>query len=366
MSTEPMPRMSLMTRTFLIALSAVTACGKGTDEGTGPPEDSTEARTYRMGFAPNAPRPELDILLAVIDSMSRVSDITIVQQAVPWPELLAGASMDSLVEDRGGLVDYLRFKGMDIIFLVDPLDGLDRRREDPGLTEAGRSIVEPGIRAMHEEWVRRLAARVRADWFGLASEINTLAARGDPVLYGVIRDVVNTLAPQVREASPSTKVFVSFQVDEANGGNGRIDPIIDHLALIDDYDIDGLGLSSYPIFFFDSPDDVPADWFERFDDATDLPLLMVEGGWSSENVPWSNGSPQQQVDFLKKYEALLDGIDAEAWVMLTFTDLDIAALGLPADRAEGLSNFARMGILDRNLQRKPAYAEWLRIFERPH
>jgi hypothetical protein len=165
------------TTVVLLVVCASAGCGGRADDGTAPPDADAVARTFRMGFAPNAPRAQLELLLAVIDSMALVSDITIVQQPVPWPELLAGASMDSLVEDRGGLVDYLRF--------------------------------------------------------------------------------------------------------------------------------------------------------------------------------------------ITKYEALLDGIDAVAWVMLTFTDLDIPALGLPPDRAAGLSNFAWMGILDRNLQRKPAYAEWLRIFERP-
>jgi hypothetical protein len=77
---------------------------------------------------------------------------------------------------------------------------------------------------------------------------------------------------------------------------------------------------------------------------------VVEGGWSSRNnVPLSDGTPQQQVEFFTKYEALLDSIEAEAWVLLTFTDLDIGALDLSPDRAAGLSSFAYMGILDANL-----------------
>jgi hypothetical protein len=48
---------------------------------------------------------------------------------------------------------------------------------------------------------------------------------------------------------------------------------------MNDYDIDALRLSSYPGFFFDSPADVQTDYFSRFDEATTLPLLMVEGGW---------------------------------------------------------------------------------------
>jgi len=352
---------------MLLTVLAVAGCQNeegGNDGGmTGPTMEEGKPRSYGMGWAPSAPRPNEGLFLAVIDSMSRVSDLTIIQQPVPWPELLAGAEMDPLIEERVEVAQYLRFKGMDVIFLVDPLDGLDRRKEDPELVAAGRSILEPEIRALHEEWVRRIAEDVRPEWMGLASEINTLAARGNPDLYGEIHDLVNTLAPQVRELSPATKVFVSFQIDEANGV--LIDPIIDHFALIDDYDIDALGLSSYPVFAFDTPAQIPDDYLDAFDQATDLPLLMVEGGWTSADVPWATGTPGEQVDFLERYEFLLDRVGAEGWVMLTFTDLDIPALGLPADRANGLSNFSRMGILDIDLQRKPSYEVWKRIYERP-
>lgn len=228
-----------------VLAAAVAACS--TDAGPvnpPPPPPSLPERPFQMGFAPNLPRPDIELFFQVVDSMSRVSDVTIIQQPVPWPELLAGAPFDSLVEDRGGVADFLRLHGLEIVFLVDPLDGLDRRREDPGLLEAGRSILEPEIRQIHEDWVRAIATRVEPEWFGLASEINTLAARGDPALYAEIRDLVNALAPQVRARAPGTKVFVSFQADEANGEFGL--PPFDHFGLIDDYDIDALGLSSYP------------------------------------------------------------------------------------------------------------------------
>jgi hypothetical protein len=348
------------TATLLVPLSAGACRSSGDAIG---PDTPDRPRTWAMGWAPIAPRADVPLVLAVMDSLSKVSDIAILQQPVPWPELLAGASLDSLIEDRNNVAAFLRAKGLDIIFLVDPLDGLDRRREDPGLVAAGRSILEPSIRALHEEWVRRIAARVRPEYLGLASEINTLAARGDPALYAEIRDVVNTLAPEVRQRSPATQVFVSFQVDEANGALGQ--DTIDHFALIDDFDIDALGLSSYPVFAFDSPADIPDDYFQKFRDATDLPLLLVEGGWSSADVPWSHGTPEQQVEFIDRFETLLDGVQAEAWVMLTFTDLDVNGFGLDPDRAAGLSNFAHMGILDTALRRKPAYAAWQRVFDRP-
>ncbi len=347
-----------------VGLLLLIGCSSG---GPTPPTVNPPAagppRSFRMGWAMGAPRPDLELILALADSMAQVSEIAIIQQSVPWTELLAGAPMDSLVQDRGNIADFLRAKGLQIIFLVDPLDGLDRRKEPPELVDLGRSLLEPPIRAMHEEWVRRIAQTIQPEYFGLASEINTLAARGDQTLYTTIRDMVNGLAPEIRQRSPGSKVFVSFQVDEANGAFGP-EPV-DNFTLIDDFDIDVLGLSSYPVFVFDDPAQIPDNWFQTFDQATDLPLLLVEGGWSSTPTARGSGSPEQQAAFVARFETLLDGVNAEAFVMLTFTDLDIAALGLPPDRAITLANFAHMGILDTDLRRKPAYAEWERIFQRP-
>lgn len=110
---------------------------------------------------------------------------------------------------------------------------------------------------------------------------------------------------------------------------------------------------------------MPEDYFGPFRRATSQPLIMVEGGWSSEDTQALSATPQEQVDFFRRFEGFLDAVGARLWVMLTFTDLDIPAFGLSPDRAARLSNFAFMGILDAELRRKPAYAEWERIFDRP-
>lgn len=351
------------TALLLVAWGCGGSDGDGGTTGPPDPDPGPSARSYAMGWAPGAPRPDDELVLAVIDSMAAVSDVTLLQQAVPWTGLLAGVPLEDLLDERVELATFLRSRGLEIVFLVDPLDGLDRTREPPELVRAGRSLREPGIRALHESWVEGIAREIRPEWMGLASEINTLAARGDAELYAEIVSLVNTLAPRVRELSPGSRVFVSFQADEANGT--LVDPLIDHFALIDDFDIDALGLSSYPVFAFDTPEQVPESYFDPFDEATDLPLLMVEGGWSSGDVPWADGTPQEQVAYYDRYEILLDRIDARLWVGLTPTDLDVDALGLPPDRAQGLSNFALMGIWDVELERKPAFDAWARIFARP-
>lgn len=347
-------------------LLALAGCGDGPG-GNGPagPGPPAAERSYRMGWFLSAPRPDTETLLATLDSMASVSEVALVQEPPPWPRLLAGEDPAALAEEKTEITDFLRSLGLEVAFLVDPLDGLDRTSETPELAEAGRSLLEPEIRDLHEAWVREIARQVRPRWMGLASEINTLGQHGDPELYAELVDLVAELAPEIRTLSPGTEVFVSFQVEDTHGlflpedGEG--------FALIDDFEgsVDFLGLSSYPGFAFASPAGIPDDHLARFAEETGLPLAMVEGGWSSASVDGRFSSPAEQAAYFRRYADLLDGIDARLWILLLFADLDLDAYGLPPDRAETLRNFARMGIADTTLRPKPAFGAWNEIRARP-
>jgi hypothetical protein len=60
-----------------------------------------------------------------------------------------------------------------------------------------------------------------------------------------------------RAGPPGTRIFVSQQIDQANGA-------------------------------------VPDDRFTRIADRVDLPLLFVEGGWGSRSLLGSPSSPERQ------------------------------------------------------------------------
>ncbi len=345
------------------SLLACTSDAQTATEPEAPQVPEGEPRTFGMGWAVTPPRATTESVIQTAQQVARLGEFTILQQAPPWTKILAGEPMDVLIEEPAGLADFMKAQGQELVLLVDPLDGLNRRAEPYELVQAGRSIREPEIRALHEAWVRRLTARLEPAYLGLASEINTLGAHGDPELYAELVDMINGLAPEMRVAHPGIEVFVSFQVDDAWGL--LIPDGSDHFGLIDDFDIDVLGLSSYPVFAFDRPDQIPPDYFSIFRDYTDLPFILVEGGWSSAPTTWSDGTPQQQTEFFRIYERLLDGVDAELWVFLIYADMDLEGWGLPPERQATLSNFAHMGIVDVDFTPKPAYAEWERILARP-
>ncbi len=351
------------TGTLALSLLLASACSSTTDPQE-PSLPQAEPRTFAMGWSVTPPRLTTESVLATAQLVVDLGEVTLMQSAPPWTKILAGEPIDELVEEPAGLADYVRALGtQQIVFLVDPLDGLDRRREPLELVEAGRSIQEPEIRALHEAWVRAVVRRIGPEYLGLASEINTLGTHGDPVLYAALVDMINDLAAEVRAAQPGIQVFVSFQVDDA--WNLLIPDGADHFSLIDDFDIDALGLSSYPVFVFDEPARIPDDYFSRFRAHTDLPLILVEGGWSSGTTAWGSGSPAEQAAFFRRFEQLMDSVDGDLWVFLIPVDLSLDGWGLPPDRESTLSNFATMGIFDEELRPKPAHEEWVRILGRP-
>jgi hypothetical protein len=352
-------------------LLAVSAAAGAAVTGTTPASHAapivTRTRSYAMGFAPTPPVTTTPSILATAQAMAPVSEYALIQREAPWPTLLAGGSISAELDNEQPFIDYLRSLGMKIVWLVDPLDGLDRTKEPPTLVAAGHSLLEPSILAMHEAWVRAVAQRFHPEYVGLASEINTLAAHGSTTLYSTIVSMVNTLTPDIHALDPGAKVFVSFQVEDAWQHAPFPPSAIDQFALIAGFNIDALGLSSYPSFGFAHPADMPDNYYQRFAQASSLPLLQVEGGWSSAGSAWGPGSPADQAAYIDRLSILLDGVRARLWITLIFADLNLAdpSWGLPPDRQAALLNFASQGLTASDFTPKPAYAEWQAIFSRP-
>jgi hypothetical protein len=254
----------------------------------------------------------------------------------------------------------LRGLGLRVLLLTDPLDGLNRREESVEAKKNRKTLKDPATRATHEAWVRLLAERVKPDYYGFASEINTLAAHGDYALYAIIRDMSNRLNDDVKRLSPATKTFVSFQVDDAWDKFG-IESAVDHFDLPAEFRVDAIGLSSYPSFVFRDPAEIPDDYYRRFVFAGGgRPLIQVEGGWSSGVTPWGQGSETSQAAYYARLFELLDGVQAELAVLLLLADIDFASgdFGLTPEQTATLVNFGKMGIATPAYQPKAARAVW--------
>ncbi len=344
----------------LVANAAVLgACGKS---GTRP--GAVTPRTYRMGFAAYAPRPEFPLILQTLEMFTSRSDAAIMSNEAPWESLLAGVPPDDFVRRQQlPLAQYYRGKGLRVWVYLDPANGLNRGGEANPLVAAGRSITELAIQQLYRDYAVALDTLVRPDVFGVVLETNLIRAASPAPLYAAVRQVANDAATAIRSHDAVVQLSASVQVETAWGKftNTAFQGIDTDFA--DFPFIELLGLSSYPYFVWPAPESLPDDYYSRLLIGRTVPVAVVEGGWTSENFSSVVSSPARQQAYLNRHARLLDGVRARAWFQLTFTDFELGAF--PPALAAGLLPFSRLGVVDSALTAKPALATWDAQFARP-
>jgi hypothetical protein len=104
---------------------------------------------------------------------------------------------------------------------------------------------------------------------------------------------------------------------------------------------------------------VPLDYYSRLTAEAAVPFYVIEGGWPSVGVGGVASSPEEQRRYIEHHARILEAARVQGWFQITFTDLDPAAF--PA----GIAPFAHLGLVDVNLQAKPALQVWDEQFRRP-
>jgi len=344
-------------RTALLTLVLVLSCASSGTE----PSGARAMRTYRMGFSSIPPRPTIPEVLRTLDSMSRHADAALMVVEVPWKALLADTSAAQLVRrDNLPLAQLFRQKGMPVVATIELANGLDRRAEAEALVALGRSITEPAVQRAYREFVVAFDSIVRPDWLALAMETNLIRVASTPSVYAAVVTMSNATASQLRAAGSATKLMVSVQVETAwgrlAGSGGGVYAGIQR-DLTDFPFVQLLGLSSYPYLGgFASPEQIPIDYYSRLVNSSALPMMVVEGGWSSGSVPGVTSSPDLQARYIRRHMQLADEAKLLGVFQITFTDLDLAAIPVPSGSI--LPLFAQLGLVDASYGAKPALAVW--------
>jgi hypothetical protein len=251
-----------------------------------------------------------------------------------------------------------------VIVSVDPTNGLDRSADDPALVAAGRSLVEPEIQMLLRHYVTAMDTLVRPDYLSFSSETNLVRAAAPPDLYAALVQVANDAASDVRAVDGAVQLYSTVQVEVAWGRLGAPGAYVGIDQDRSDFPfLDALGLSSYPYLGgFAEPESIPIDYYTRLVENDPLPMMVIEGGWSSVTVTLPT-SPDHQRRYIVRHSQLLDEADAVAWFQITYTDIDLAAW--PQPPGAPLSLFAYLGLVDKDFNAKPALSAWDAIFHRP-
>jgi hypothetical protein len=302
-----------------VALSALSSCKEATS-GVKSNSDLTP-RTFRMGFAANPPKPTNESALATIEAWSTHADAAIT-------------------------------------------DGLNRAAEAPELVQLKRSITEPAVQLIYRQYVQALVSTIRPEYLGLAAETNLIRAQASASVYSAIVQMANAAATDVRAiGGKQPQLYVSIQADVAWGPPPAA--YVGAETHFRDFPFNQvLALSSYPYFVYADPDQIPLNYYTRIANGRPLPILVVEGGWTSAAVDSVQSSPTTQARYIRRHERMLDSAKAIAVFQLNYSDIDLAAYQ-PLPAGSLLPLFASIGLVNASLNPKPALATHDSVFARP-
>ncbi len=336
----------------LLVAILLAACG---DDGTNP---SGATRPYRMGFSPLPPKNDQATVLPALTLWTQRADAGIMHVQLPWAAMLGGSSAVAEVQkDPLGVANYYRAKGLAIVVVLDPTDGLNRSAEAPALVAAQRSLSEPAIRQLYRDYAAAIVTLIHPEYLGLAAETNLIRAVAPAALYQAVVSAGNAAAQDIQTLSSPPKLFISVQVETAWGLLPRSAGYVGIATDLADFPFtQAIGLSSYPYAAWPEPEQVPLDYYSRIRGTTSLPVLVVEGGWTSASVSTVVSTPEKQRRYLQRQARLLDAAGALFLFQLTFTDLDLSTF--PPPLPDNLGFFASLGLVDAELHRKPALDVW--------
>jgi hypothetical protein len=303
--------------------------------------------------------------------MGAHADFVLLQQNTAWEEFVDGPDGDSKTRtDITNQVKLARANNLEYIFVIDALNGLNRR-EFAGLpTGWEASFVNPDIRAAYKNFALWVVRTFHPRYLGLASEINTyMDAFPDDAENFV--SLYNEIYKLVKAESPETKIFVTFQWDDLNnmfpqpeeGNRQKMDTNWYQVEAFEP-NLDLWVISTYPYFIFESASQIPSDYYASLLTRTDKPLAIAEGGFSSQAVGPAHGSPEDQVTYLKAIHTQL-GSRLSFWVNTLFDDLNIDSYaqqmkkdGRDPKDAFSLGAFAYIGLRNSDGTPKPGLEVW--------
>ena len=359
---------------LVLLLLATLACGQSGPVTPFPAreERASDSGKTIYGFFPSPPKATLTSVLAHFKDLGQYADFVLFQHNVPWDEFVDGAEGESKSRtDIANQEILARQNGLDSVYVVDPLNGLNRR-EFKGLPEGWEaSFANPDVRAAFTNYTLWVVRNFHPRYLGLASEINTYldAFPEDAANFVSLYHEVYAL---VKAESPDTQVFVTFQWDDLNNmwaqpEEGHGPPLTVNWEQVDAFEpnLDLWVISSYPYFVFPSGADIPADYYSRLLDRTDKPVAVAEGGWTSRDLGEIHATPEDQVAYLNAIHDQL-GSRLAFWVYLVLNDFDMesyanfdANQNVSETDMNTLSMFASLGLREMDGTPKPALEVWM-------
>jgi hypothetical protein len=272
-------------------------------------------RSFYVGVVPTprtVPSSSFEDVTNAYEEAGNISEVSMV-----WVSPQGIGQYDKLVQNK--VITALRVYGIKPVVTLNfatveqaPGEGLKYAVDAPGGVNA--SLSDPMFRRSWVEEAGKIAQEFKPEYFSLGNEINDYFYLHPEGLDSYL-SLYDEAYSEIKKVSPNTKVFVVFSYDHMIENNQY-----DMITMFNSRS-DLIGLTTYPWNNFNSPEQIPDDYYSRLNKYTDKPIAFTEIGWISS--PEKGSSEKEQADFLVKFLGLTKSNKPEMvnWLFLHETTL---------------------------------------------
>lgn len=164
-------------------------------------------------------------------------------------------------------------------------------------------------------------------YIGIGNEINLDYQNSYSETFSKIYD-------DIKQISPNTQVFTIFQLEEMKKEN--------QWNLIFDFGkSDLIAFTTYPIILYQSPSEIPNNYYSEIQQYTTKQIAFTEIGWPRKN--------NEQIEFLKQFSILSSSINPGLIIWPFLYDQNVQ------------EPFNTMGLLQKGQETSDALDEWKKI-----
>lgn len=161
---------------------------------------------------------------------------------------------------------------------------------------------------------------------------------------------------EIKQAHPSIKVFVTFQLEKMKGIGqrrfGPVEPQWELLPLLED-SLDLAVFTSYPGVEYDAAANMPASYYSEIQTYTSKPVAFSEIGWESD---YDSFTEEHQVDFINRFVELTKSFNSSFANWAFMHDINpagpLTTIGLRYNSGEPKASWAKW----KELRSAPRYA----------
>ena len=374
---------------LLILLVMLSACGGGSSSSGSSASSSTPqpSRSFKMGFTPWVYEATFTAQDFIYDRIQNDGDIISqhIMDGVPWQEALDGDPYPQHTEDEISARISHTLAGIPVYLSIDSLNGV--RTELVGNWGASGQEARSGAWATlsfddqdvidaYINFALDLIGRFQPDYFNYGVEVGGLVEYD--LTHGSNRFAEFVVfAAQVYNAiktvHPDLDMMVSLSLKTP--GNAEMQALQSAFPALAPY-VDRVGISVYPYAFFNhadkaDPANLPADWLSQIQViAPGKPIAIAETSWAAEDLVIASYSINlsinaiNQRDFADVLLQASEDLDAAFVIWWAYADFDILWASFPASAQDIGLIWRDTGLLDENLNERPALQIWRDWFAR--